>query len=75
MPSAKPVKAYLEAVKLHQRGNRQQAAQMLAEAVGAEKPSTVLLESIDKLLAHNTTPNDIILQIIATETAKKGGNR
>jgi len=44
---------------------------MLAEAVGAEKPSTVLLGSIDKLLEHNTTPNDIILQIIATETAKR----
>jgi len=45
---------------------------MLAEAMGAEKPGTVLLESIDKLLEHNTTPNDIILRIIATETAKKG---
>ena len=65
------MKAYLEAVKLHQRGHRQQAAQMLAEAVGAEKPSTVLLESLNKLLEHDTTPNDIILKIIATETAKR----
>ena len=71
MPSAEPLKIYLEAVKLHQKGNKQQAAQMLAEAVGAEKPSTVLLESLNKLLEHDTTPNDIILKIIATETAKR----
>jgi len=44
---------------------------MLAEAVGAEKPSTVLLESLNKLLEHDTTPNDIVLKIIATETAKR----
>jgi len=48
---------------------------MLAKAMGTEKPSAVLLESIDKLLEHDTTPNDIILRIIATETAKKDGNR
>jgi len=39
--------------------------------MGAEKASTVLLESIDKFLEHDTTPNDIILRIIATETAKR----
>ena len=70
---AEPLKIYQEAVKLYQKGNKQEAAQMLAEAVGAEKPSAVLLESLDKLLEHNTTPNDIVLRIIATETAKRRG--
>lgn len=71
MPSAEPFKIYQKAVELHKKGNREQAAQMLAESMGTKKPSTVLLESVDKLLEHNTTPNDIVLQIIATETAKR----
>uniref|UniRef100_A0A6M3M0A1 Uncharacterized protein n=2 Tax=viral metagenome TaxID=1070528 RepID=A0A6M3M0A1_9ZZZZ len=71
MPSAEPLKIYQEAINLHQKGNRQQAAQMLAEAMGTEKPSRVLLDSIDLLLEHNSTPNDIVLRIVATETAPK----
>jgi hypothetical protein len=64
------MKAYQEAVKLHQAGNREQAAQKLAEAMGAEAAGSTILESLDKFLEHDTEPNDIILQIIATETAK-----
>jgi len=57
-------------VELHRKGNKQEAAQLLAEALGTEKPSQVLLGSIDQLLEHDTPPNDIILKIIATETEK-----
>lgn len=70
MPSAEPMKAYQEALRLHQKGNRVEAAQRLAEAMGTEKPSAVLLQSLDKLLEHDTAPNDIILRIIATESSK-----
>jgi len=44
---------------------------MLAEAMGTAKPSRVLLNSIDQLLERDTEPNDIVLQIVATETAKR----
>jgi len=71
MPSAEPLKIYQEAVNLHQKGNRQQAAQMLAESIGAENPSRVLLDSIDLFLERDSAPNDIILRILATETAKR----
>jgi hypothetical protein len=71
MPSAKPLKIYQEAVELHRKGNKQEAAQLLAEAMGTEKPSRILLGSIDQLLERDTEPNDIVLQIIATETAKR----
>jgi len=45
---------------------------MLAEAMGASKPSELVLNSLDEFLEHNTTPNDIILRIVATEVAKDG---
>lgn len=64
------MKAYQEAVKLHQGGNREQAAQKLAEAMGAETASATILEALDKFLEHDTEPNDIILRIVATESAK-----
>jgi len=71
MPSAEPLKIYQEALELYKKGDKEQAAQMLAEAMGTEKPSRILLGSIDQLLERDTEPNDIVLQIIATETAKR----
>jgi hypothetical protein len=70
MPSAEPMKAYQEALKLHVQGNNDQAAQVLAGAMGAEKASTVIMDFLDKFLEHDTETNDIILRIIATESAK-----
>jgi len=69
-PSAAPIKHYLDAVTLHQQGQREEAALMLARAMGAEEPSKTLVDSLDKLLEEDTMPNDAVLRIIATEVAK-----
>ncbi|HUV52280.1 MAG TPA: hypothetical protein VMW64_04310 [Dehalococcoidia bacterium] len=74
MPSAKPLKLYLEALENYNQGNRETAAQKLAEAFGAKEPSPVITNSLDKFLDYGSRPNDAVLQIIATEVSKSGGN-
>jgi uncharacterized protein YccT (UPF0319 family) len=70
VPSAKPIKSYLEALEKYNQGDKEAAAQKLAQSLGAEKPSGVIISSIDKLLATGTMPNDAVLKIISTEVAK-----
>lgn len=70
MPSAEPIKLYLEAVAMHREGNKEQAAQLLAESLGASEPSPTIRNYIGKLLEENTMPNDVVLQVLSTEVAK-----
>lgn len=75
MPTSKPLKLYLEALENYNQGNREAAAQKLAEAFGAKESSQVISDSLDKFLNYGSMPNDAALQIIATEVAKtKGGS-
>ena len=71
MPTPQPLKQYLEAVKHHQEGNEEAAAESLAAAMGAEKPSNMIRQSLGDFLDHDTVLNDMALRIIATETAKR----
>lgn len=71
MPSAKPIKTYLEALEKYHQGDKEAAIQKLAQSLGTDKPSAVIISSIDKLLATGTMPNDAILKIISTEVAKR----
>jgi len=73
MPTSEPLKLYLEALESYNQGNREAAAQKLAEAFGAKEPSPVIINSLDKFLNYGSLPNDAALQIIATETAKRRG--
>lgn len=70
MPSPQRIKLYLEAVAMHREGKEEQAAQLLAESLGVNEPSSIIKDSIDQLLTHDTIPNDAILQVLATEAAK-----
>jgi hypothetical protein len=70
MPKPLALKTYQRAREHYQRGDRDQAAQLLAEAMGAEKPSPILVESLDKFMEADTPPNDIVLRIIASEVSK-----
>jgi len=74
MPTPEPLKLYLEALENYNQGNREAAAQKLAEALGAKEPSPVITNSLDKFLNYGSMPNDAALQIIATEVAKSGGD-
>lgn len=70
MPSPLPIKIYLEAVAKYREGKKEEAAQLLAESLGAINPSPIMRNSIDRLLERNTMPNDVILQILSTEVSK-----
>ena len=73
MPTTKPLKLYLEALGNYNRGDREAAARKLAEAFGAKEPTPVITSSLDKFLNYGSMPNDVALQIIATEVAKSEG--
>lgn len=70
MPSAKPIKLYLEAVEAFREGNREQAAQKLAESFGADSPSSVIEDVLDSLFLVDSLSNDAVLQILSTEVSK-----
>ena len=70
MPSPQPIKLYLKAVASNREGNKEQAAQLLAESLGVSEPSPVIQDFIGQLLTRNTMPNDAVLQVLATEVAK-----
>ncbi|MBA7516365.1 hypothetical protein ES705_08413 [subsurface metagenome] len=74
MPSASPIKLYLEALEAYNRGEEEGAAQKLAEALGAKEPGPVIINSLDKFLNYGSMPNDVALQIVATEVSKSRGN-
>lgn len=70
MPSASPIKLYLEALEAYNRGEEEGAAQKLAQSLGADEPSDVIRSSIGKLLSTDTMPNDAVLKIMSTEVSK-----
>ena len=70
MPSAEPIKLYLEAVEEYKQGNNENAANLLASALGAEKPSETIRNALPKLLSLDTLPNDAILKIVSTEVSR-----
>ena len=74
MPTSEPLRLYLEALESYNQGNRETAAQKLAEAFGAKEPSPVITNSLDRFLNYGSMPNDVALQIIATEVSKRGGS-
>lgn len=71
MPSARPIKLYLEAVEAYKSGDKEEAAQKLAQSLGASEPSNIIRGSIDKLLSTDTMPNDAVLRMISTEVSKR----
>lgn len=71
MPTANPIRLYLEAREIYAKGDRDGAAQKLAESIGADKPSPVIINSLDKLMTLDTLPNEAVLQVLATEAAKR----
>lgn len=71
MPTPQPLKQYLDAVKHHQEGNEEAAAESLASAMGVEKPSNLMKDAIGDFLDTDTVHNDMALRIIAAETAKR----
>ena len=74
MTSAKPIKLYLEADQRLRMGDKEQAARKLAQSMGCNEPSPLIMSSVEKLMSYGSTPNDIVLKIISSEVArnKKG---
>lgn len=71
MTSAKPIKLYLEADERLRMGDKEQAARKLAQSMGCNEPSPLILSSVAKLMSYGSTQNDIVLKIISSEVAKR----
>ena len=67
--SVTPLKEYLEAVENYWNGDREQALDKLANALGADQPTNVMKNSLDKLLQPGLA-NDAILKILECEVKK-----
>lgn len=71
MPNPLAIKKYLAAKEAYDKGEHDDAAQLLAESLGAEHPSSVIEHSLGRLLEVDTLANDAILGILASETSKR----
>ncbi len=65
-----PIKDYLAAVGALNNGQQQEASRLLAKAVGAGEPTTIMANNIVRLLAANTLANDGILKLVANNVAR-----
>jgi hypothetical protein len=71
MPNTEPIAKYLAAVAAQKEGDTKTAGNLLAQAMGVRKPSTVITGSVDRLLTPGTLANEVALEIVASEVSKK----
>ena len=71
MANTEPIAKYLAAVAAQKEGNREVASNLLAEAMGADKPSNVITGSVDRLLKQGTLANEVALEIVANEVSRR----
>ena len=62
----KPLRDYLEGVEAYKAGNKDEALNLIAHSVGAEKPTGIMEASLDKLVK----PNEAVLGLILHESKK-----
>jgi hypothetical protein len=69
--NTQPIKDYLAAVDALSKGRQDEAIDLLARAVGAGEPTSVMHGSIHSLLTPGTRANDGILKLVANEVSKR----
>ena len=66
-----PLLLYLHAKDALKGGDRATAARLLAECFGAEVPTPVIENAVDKLLDHDSLPGEVALGLLAGEVRKR----
>ena len=65
--NTEPLKKYIKAIKAQESGNSEEAAQLLAESVGADRPTLIMKNSLGNML----DANDAVLTLILHESGKE----
>jgi hypothetical protein len=71
MSNTEPITKYLAAVAAQKEGDTKTAGNLLAQAMGVRKPSTVIAGSVDRLLTPGTLANEVTLEIVASEVSRR----
>jgi hypothetical protein len=66
-----PLTEYGEAIRANVKGDKEKAAEKLAQAVGADKVTTPIATSLDVLLEPPPMLADGLLRLMANESAKR----
>lgn len=66
-----PLEELLEAVREHERGNREKAASLLSEAVGSSTTLEPVKNSIDALVNPNPTLAEGMVRLLAAEERRR----
>ena len=67
MVDTEPLRKYIESRDAAKAGQNEKALQLLAESIGAEKPTAYMVSAIKEL----TEPNPAILTLILDESKEK----
>ena len=70
-----PLEELLEAVRQHERGNREEAASLLSQAVGSPKTLEPVRNSIDTLLSPSPPLAAAIVRLLAAEERRRKNGR
>jgi len=71
MPNPEPIRQYLSAVESLRAGDKDKAAESLARALGAETPSPVIKNSVEKMLTPGTYINELIMELVASTVTRR----
>jgi hypothetical protein len=69
--STEPLKKYLQAIEAYEEGKMDQAAQLIAESMGMEKPNEIISNPKSlKSLCSKQNPNIAVAALMAREMDK-----
>lgn len=69
--TAKSLKRYIQARDVLREGKRELAISLLASALGAESPTPILVDNVEKLLDIETLAGEAILPLIIYNARKE----
>lgn len=72
MRDIQPIKDYVAAIDALHHGQSQKASELLAQAMGTDKPTPIIKGAIKQLLTSDTPANDVALSLVAHRSNKKG---
>jgi len=62
---------YLDGLDAYQKGNNSEASINIAEALGADKPTSIISNALPKIFERGTVLHEAILDVIVTESRKR----
>ena len=68
--NTEPLKKYIRSMETFKTGKPEESAQLLAESVGASRPTSYMQQNLHKLI-NPQEPNDAILTIVLHESKRR----